>query len=214
MKYKFAIFDLDGTILDTLDDLTDALNYALRNSGYPKRSKDEVRQFVGNGIRRLIELGVPECTPEAEINKVHSCFTDFYRCHCEDKTKAYDGITNMLEQLKDIGMHLAVVSNKADYAVGRLCEKYFSGIFDAAVGEREGIRRKPAPDSVNELLRTFGYRREESVYIGDSDVDMKTAQNAGVKSIGVAWGFRGEEELKSAGADYIIRTPQELVNLL
>lgn len=206
--------DLDGTILDTLDDLTDALNYALRNSGYPKRSKDEVRQFVGNGIRRLIELGVPECTPEAEINKVHSCFTDFYRCHCEDKTKAYDGITNMLEQLKDIGMHLAVVSNKADYAVGRLCEKYFSGIFDAAVGEREGIRRKPAPDSVNELLRTFGYRREESVYIGDSDVDIMTAENAGVDCISVDWGFRSRDFLRKSGAAAIASNSLQLYRLL
>ena len=214
MKYKFAIFDLDGTILDTLDDLTDALNYALRSRGYPERSKDEVRQFVGNGIRRLIELGVPDCTPEAEINKVHSCFTDFYRCHCEDKTKAYDGITNMLEQLKGIGMHLAVVSKKADYAVGRLCEKYFSGIFDAAVGEREGIRRKPAPDSVNELLRSFGYRLEESVYIGDSDVDIMTAENAGVDCISVDWGFRSRDFLRKSGAAAIASNSLQLYSFI
>lgn len=214
MKYKFAVFDLDGTILDTLDDLTDALNYALRTNGFPERSKEEVRQFVGNGIRRLIELGVPDRTSETDIDRVHSCFTDFYRCHCEDKTKAYDGIIDLLGRLKGKGIHLAVVSNKADYAVKKLCEKYFPGIFDTALGEREGIRRKPAPDSVNELLRTFGYRREESVYIGDSDVDIMTAENAGVDCISVDWGFRGRDFLRKSGAAAIASNPSQLYSLI
>ena len=175
MKYIIAIFDLDGTILNTLEDLADSTNYALKTYGYPERTMDEVRQFVGNGIRKLMERAVPEGTPVEEIDRVHETFTAHYKVHCADKTRPYDGIMELLQNLKKDGCKLAVVSNKADYGVQELCKQYFDGVFDFAVGEREGIRKKPAPDSVNEVLKTLGCSRDRAVYIGDSDVDIQTA---------------------------------------
>lgn len=214
MRYKLAVFDLDGTILNTLDDLADSLNFALRSSGFPERSIDEVRNFVGNGIRKLIERGVPAGTDTAAIDKVHSCFTAHYKAHCADKTRPYDGITELLGRLKDSGCLTAVVSNKADYGVQELCARYFPGMFDLAVGEREGIRKKPAPDSVNEVLRRLGVSNKESVYIGDSDVDIETAKNAEMGCIGVEWGFRGREFLEAHGAKVIAAKAEDIENII
>ena len=214
MKYKLAIFDLDGTVLDTLDDLYTSVCYALEQCGYPARTKDEVRRFVGNGIRRLIDLAVPEGTSEKDADRVYKCFNEYYPKHCADATKPYDGIADMLQMLKTEGCRLAVVSNKADYAVKPLCETYFSGIFDFAVGEREGIKRKPAPDAVYEVLQTLGFRREESVYIGDSDVDIKTAENSGVDCISVDWGFRDREFLRRSGASVIVSDTAKLGDII
>lgn len=214
MRYKLAIFDLDGTILNTLDDLADSLNFALKNSGFPERSIDEVRYFVGNGIRKLIERGVPTGTDTDAIDKVHSDFTAHYKVHCSDKTRPYDGITELLESLRRSGCLTAVVSNKADYGVQELCAGYFPGMFDFAVGEREGIRKKPAPDSVNEVLGTLGVSNKDAVYIGDSDVDIETAKNAQMDCIGVEWGFRGREFLEAHGAKVIAANAGDLEKII
>ena len=214
MKYKYVIFDLDGTILDTLDDLADAANAALRECGYPERTKDEVRLFVGNGIRRLIERAVPEGTGEEDIVKTHETFTAYYSIHCKDKTRPYEGIPELVRALKANGIHSAVVSNKADYGVKALCEEYFEGLFDMSVGEREGIRKKPAPDSVFEAMRVMGAQSSQTVYIGDSDVDVMTAQNSGIDCIGVSYGFRGREFLEAHGAKVIADTVDELYEIL
>ena len=214
MKYTIAIFDLDGTILNTLEDLADSTNYALKTCGYPERTMDEVRQFVGNGIRKLMERAVPEGTPVEEIDRVHETFTAHYKVHCADKTRPYDGIMELLQNLKKDGCKLAVVSNKADYGVQELCKQYFDGVFDFAVGEREGIRKKPAPDSVNEVLKTLGCSRDWAVYIGDSDVDIQTAANAQMDHIIVEWGFRDVPFLIAKGAKVLVEKPEEILEIV
>ena len=214
MKYMIAIFDLDGTILNTLEDLADSTNYALKTCGYPERTMDEVRQFVGNGIRKLMERAVPEGTPVEEIDRVHEIFTAHYKVHCADKTRPYDGIMELLQNLKKDGCKLAVVSNKADYGVQELCKQYFDGIFDFAVGEREGIRKKPAPDSVNEVLKTLECSRDRAVYIGDSDVDIQTAANAQMDHIIVEWGFRDVPFLIAKGAKVLVEKPEEILEIV
>lgn len=212
--YKLAVFDMDGTILDTLEDLKDSTNFALEKCGYPTRSYDEVRRFVGNGIRKLIERAVPEGLTVEQIDRVHEVFTEHYKVHCADTTKAYDGIKPLLEKLRASGVKTAVVSNKADYGVQELCKEYFDGLFDYAVGEREGIRRKPAPDAVNEALRFLGIDKSEAVYIGDSDVDFETAKNAELPCISVLWGFRDEEFLREKGATLFVRDPAEIYDII
>lgn len=214
MRYKLAVFDLDGTILNTLDDLAVSLNYALKSSGFPERSIDEVRNFVGNGIRKLIERGVPPGTDVSAADRVHRDFTMHYKEHCADRTRPYDGITGLLGRLRMSGCLTAVVSNKADYGVRELCARYFPGMFDYAVGEREGIRKKPAPDSVNEVLKRLGISKEEAVYIGDSDVDIETAKNAGMDCIGVEWGFRGREFLEAHGAKVIVAKTEDIEKII
>lgn len=210
MKYKIAIFDLDGTLLDTLEDLADSTNYIMRSFGYPERTLAEVRNFVGNGIRKLLERSAPNGTSPEEIDRMFELFKEYYGVHCADKTRPYDGIMELLHTLQKQGIKLAVVSNKADYAVKALCKQYFSGIFDEAVGERAGIARKPAPDTVNEVLKNLQMEKSQAVYIGDSEVDVKTAQNAELPCIAVDWGFRSKEVLKEAGAEIIVSTPAEL----
>ena len=214
MKYQLMIFDLDGTVLNTLEDLYLSTDYALKQCGFPERTIDEVRQFVGNGIRKLIERAVPEHTPETQIHQVHQVFTEYYEKHCADNTKPYDGIPEVLQKLRQSGMKTAVVSNKADYAVQILCRDYFPGMFDAVAGEREGIRRKPAPDSVQAVLQALQIPEEQAVYIGDSDVDIETAKNAGMPCISVEWGFRDREFLLHYGAQKIISKPEELLDLI
>lgn len=214
MKKKLAIFDMDGTILDTLDDLTDSINYALSYCGFPEHTKDEVRRFVGNGILRLVKRSVPPYAGEVDIEKVFQVFKDYYKLHCRDKTRPYPGIVNVIETLKEKGYFIAVVSNKADFAVQELCLRYFPGLIDYAVGEREGIKKKPAPDSVMSVMEVFNVRPEESIYIGDSDVDIATAKNAGICCLTVTWGFRDCEYLKQCGADVFANKADEILDLL
>lgn len=214
MKYKAAVFDMDGTILDTLKDLADAMNYELRKNGMPERTIDEIRRFVGNGIRKLIERAVPPETRPAVIDAIFADFVDYYKTHCEIATKPYAGIETLVKKLRQAGIKTAVNSNKADAAVQILCEKYFPNLFDLAVGEKEGIARKPAPDSVNEILRQFGVNKNEAFYIGDSDVDFETARNAGLDFIGVDWGFRGKDFLRACGAEKIAVNTEDVLEFI
>ena len=210
MKYNAVIFDLDGTILSTLEDLADSVNFALRNNDLPERTIDEVRRFVGNGIRLLIERAVPN---GCELTVVDSVFCDFknhYKMNCTNKTMPYDGIIDMLNGLKSKGIKLGVLSNKADFAVQDLCERYFGGIFDGVLGEVENTPKKPAPDGVYNVFKRMGVVEPRCVYVGDSDVDVLTAKNANLDCIAVNWGFRDEDHLKNAGAEVIVSTPKEL----
>lgn len=212
MKYQLAIFDMDGTILNTLEDLADSVNYALSCSNYPTRTLDEVRNFVGNGIRKLIERAVPAGTSPEELEQVYADFTAYYSKHCYDKTKPYSGIMETIQNLRKQGIKTAVVSNKADYAVQILCKQYFDGLFDYAVGEQTGVQRKPAPDSVNMVLDKLKITRKNAVYIGDSDVDIDTAGNAEMDCISVDWGFRAPSFLQEHGAKIMVSSPEELLN--
>lgn len=239
MKHQLAIFDLDGTILDTLEDLADSLNHALEWAGYPKRTLEEVRSFVGDGMLMLVKRALPEnvrntagqilpenagsaaeqmqpenADADAEAERVLAELKAYYKIHCADKTKPYEGILTLLQTLKEAGYKLAVVSNKADYAVQILCEQYFKDIFDLAVGEREGVCKKPAPDAVNAVLDALQIPREQAVYIGDSEVDIMTAENAEMESILVSWGFREAAFLQERGAKKIVATTAELEKAL
>ena len=214
MKYKLAIFDMDGTILNTLDDLADSMNHCLRVHGLAERSLQEIRTFLGNGIHWLVECSVPEGTDAETLEKVYQTFLVYYKDHCAIKTRAYEGIPQVLQSLRRAGVLTAVVSNKADYAVKILCGDYFDGLLDFSVGELEGRRRKPYPDSVNAVLEKFRIAKEDAVYIGDSEVDFQTAQNAGLDVIMVGWGFRDETFLKEHGAEFVIHDPHEILELI
>ncbi|MBQ9022673.1 MAG: HAD family hydrolase [Eubacterium sp.] len=212
--YQLIIFDLDGTILDTLEDLMVSLNVALQKNKLSERSLEEVRSFVGNGIGMLIRRAVPADADEKMIRQVHTDFTDHYKDHSADHTRPYEGIPGLMKQLHENGHHVAVVSNKVDYAVQDLCRHYFPGLIDIAVGEKEGVRRKPEPDSVNEVIRLSGVSKESVVYIGDSEVDIRTAKNADIDAIIVEWGFRDRNFLIEQGASVLVKTPGELSALL
>lgn len=214
MKYKTVIFDMDGTVLNTLDDLTDSVNFALENNGLAQRSVDEVRAFVGNGIRKLIERAVPSGTGIETINAVFDDFKAHYAVHCAEKTAPYDGICALIDNLKKSGVKTAVVSNKADFAVQSLCKTYFDGVFDAAVGEKEGVRTKPCPDSVLEVVRTLESDFAATVYVGDSEVDIQTAKNACIPCISVDWGFKDRSFLEENGAEVIASDTDELLCIL
>lgn len=214
MKYRLAMFDLDGTILNTLEDLTDSVNAVLQKHGFPTHSLDSICSFVGNGIFTLIQKALPANTDEEKLNAVFADFKVYYAAHCADKTKPYEGIVDLLSELRRAGVLTAVVSNKADFAVKELADRYFNGLFDVAVGEREGVPRKPAPDSVFAVMRSLGCSAEESVYIGDSDVDVKTAKNANVDGIFVKWGFRSAKVLRACGAKMLVSTPDEIAKII
>ena len=214
MKYTLAIFDMDGTILDTLEDLTDSLNVSLNAFSMPERTLEEVRSFVGNGIHNLIEKAVPERTTSEEIEDVFEFFMPYYQKNCANKTKPYDGIVEVIQSLRQRGIKTAVVSNKADNAVQELCKQYFSDLFDFSIGEKPGNRKKPAPDAVLETLRNLGISKKDAVYIGDSEVDVATAKNSQLDCIAVTWGFRSTELLKDHGATVFAHNPEELLTVL
>ena len=214
MKYELVIFDLDGTILDTLDDLADSMNYALAKYGYPTRTVDEIRSFVGNGLLMLTRRAIAPETDETVIQTVLAEQKAYYKEHCADKTKPYDGVIELLEELKAAGYKLAVVSNKADYAVQILCEQYFPEIFHLTVGEKEGVRRKPAPDAVYAVLKELQVEKAKAVYVGDSEVDIRTAENAQMQTVLVDWGFRDMHFLKEKGAKILVHTIEELKSAL
>ena len=197
-----VLLDLDGTLLDTLEDLADAVNVALEQNGHPKRTLEEVRRFVGNGVAQLIRLAIPE---GAEFQPVMDAFLKWYSLHCQDKTRPYEGIPEALEELKK-DYPVAVVSNKVDSAVKQLCQAQFPGVY--GLGQREDIPRKPAPDMVWAAMKQLGVTK--CIYVGDSEVDVETAKNAGVPCISVLWGFRTRQELEEAGATVFCDTPGDL----
>lgn len=213
---KTVIFDLDGTLLNTLDDLADSTNYALSGFGYPTRTIDEVRQFVGNGVAKLIERAIPEGKNNPNFEKCLAIFKENYAQNMYNKTAPYNGIIEMLSNLKSKGIKIAVVSNKFDLAVKELCKKYFEGFIDFAAGENEaqGIKKKPAPDTVISVLNEFNFAPEDAVYVGDSDVDIMTAKNSKMPCISVTWGFRDEKFLLENGATILINAPSEIYNHL
>ena len=214
MSYRLAIFDLDGTILDTLEDLKESTNAALAANGYPARTLEEVRCFVGNGVRLLMIRAVPDGERNPLFEETFALFKEYYGKHCNDNTKPYAGVVELIETLKEKGYAVAIVSNKIDFAVKELNDLYFKGIVPVAIGEKEGIRRKPAPDTVFEALKELGKTKEEAIYVGDSDVDIETAKNAGMPCISVLWGFRDKEFLAEHGAEYYAETTEEVSELI
>lgn len=210
MKYRAVIFDMDGTVLNTLEDLLTSLNLTLDAFGLPRRGLDEMRHFVGNGMRYQIECGAGPDVSSERIDRMLPVYVENYQIHGAEKTRPYEGVPEMISRLREAGLRTAVVSNKNDAAVKRLADLYFPGLFDLSVGEREGIRRKPAPDSVNEVLRRLGVSGKEAVYVGDSEVDIQTAANAGLDLIAVGWGFRTREELLKSGASRVFDSTEEV----
>ncbi len=236
MRYTAAIFDMDGTVLDTVGDLTDSLNYVMRKLGHKSDyTTDEAKCFFGSGVGvavtralaveaghsldELEQVGTDhdEITPtisSAEVERVVELFRPHYAEHCDIKTGAYPGIMDLLADLKLAGVACAVVSNKPDPAVQRLAAEIFDGMFDLSVGEQEGLRRKPAPDMVRRALAGLGVIPEQSVYIGDSEIDLQTAENSGMDCIAVAWGFRGESFLAEHGAQMIVHEASEVGDII
>lgn len=214
IPYSTVIFDLDGTLLDTLQDLADSTNYALTLHKLPARSLEEIRRFVGNGVGLLIHRAVPEGTPE-ELEA--QCLADFrahYLLNMEHRTAPYAGVLDLLDGLRLAGVKLAVVSNKFDGAVKGLCQTYFGDRVKVAIGESQGIARKPAPDTVFRALKELQSDVGEAVYVGDSEVDIQTAHNAGLPCLSVSWGFRDPAFLTEHGAQQIISAPADLLKLL
>lgn len=212
--YDTVIFDLDGTLLDTLQDLADSANYALRTCGCPERTVEEVRAFIGNGVGRLIHLAVPENTPPEAEAECLAVFRAHYLTNMAHKTAPYPGVLPMLDDLNARGFRLAVVSNKFDGAVKSLCKAYFGERLPVAIGESEGVARKPAPDTVLRALDELGVGPEGAVYIGDSDVDIQTARNSSLPCISVTWGFRDRAFLTAHGAAAFADSPEALGKML
>jgi len=211
-QYSTYIFDLDGTLLDTIQDLATSVNYALRQCRMPERTLDEVRRFVGNGVRLLMIRAVPGGEDNPHFQEAFDIFRSHYLEHSLDTTAPYPGIIDMLERLKAGGKRLAVVSNKFDTATKELIHHFFGNLIEVAIGENEaaGVRKKPAPDTVNEALRQLGVGKEDAVYVGDSDVDIQTARNSGLPCISVLWGFRDREFLLENGATTFVQSPDNI----
>lgn len=214
MKKKNIIWDLDGTLLDTLKDLHLATNHALMEHGMPERTFEEVRRFVGNGVRRLMVLSVPDGDNNPVFEDTFASFKSYYVEHCMDNTGLYPGIRETLKELKAKGYHMAIVSNKLQAGVTELHETFFKDTIEVAIGERPDVRRKPEPDMVYLAMKELGATTEDSVYIGDSEVDVATGRGAGLPCISVLWGFRTKEELLQHGATTFVDTPQEIIRLL
>ena len=204
LMYRTAIFDLDGTLLDTIGDLAVATNHALEAFGMPTRTLEQTRASVGNGIRRLVERSVPEGTTQDVVDQVTDEFKAFYAENCNVLTKPYDGILDMLANLRAAGVRCAISSNKGDFAVQTLAKQYFDGLVDIAVGEREGVPRKPSPESILGIMEQLEADPKSTVYVGDSDVDIMTAANVGVPCISCSWGFRDTPFLLESGATTIV----------
>ena len=210
-RYRLAVFDLDGTLLNTLDDLAAATNHALAAHDLPPRTTDEVRRFVGNGIANLIRRAVPAGSPADLVEAVYATFNAYYAAHSLDVTAPYPGIPSPLDELRARGVRCCVVSNKGDYAVGPLVEHFFGDAFEVAVGEREGLRRKPCPDTVLACMDACQIPPADTVYIGDSEVDVATAEAAGIDCVCVTWGFRPLSTLLEAGASTIVDDTDQLL---
>lgn len=214
MSYKAVLFDMDGTLLDTLEDLCDSTNHALAQMGYPLRGIEEIRRFIGNGAEKQIRRAVPEGTSEGKIMETLAAFRTYYQDHCQIKTKVYDGLLDVLSELKEKGVKMAVVSNKPDAAVKKLSREYFGDRLDYAIGPSDGVRCKPYPDMAEEALKALGVEKKDAVFVGDSEVDVQTGLNAGLDVIAVSWGFRSREVVIEAGAKMIADDASELEKLI
>ena len=213
MKYDTYIFDLDGTLLSTLEDLKNSCNFALSSFGLPERTLEEVRQFVGNGVELLMKRAVPNNTDNKLFTKVFETFKEHYLIHNLDTTKPYDGVLEMLDELNRAGKNIAVVSNKFYEATVELCHHFFGDRVRVAIGERADIRKKPAPDTVDEAFKLLGVSRENAVYIGDSDVDLATARNSNLPCISVLWGFRDKDFLIEHGGNTFVTDPSQILDI-
>lgn len=211
---KAVIFDLDGTLLDTLEDLYLSVNAALTQHGFPLKTREEVRQSIGNGVRNLMRRSVPEGEENPRFEECFTAFREHYAVHLNDHTAPYEGIMALLEQLKVMGCPMAIVSNKLDSAVKELNQRTFASYIPVAIGESEHVRRKPEPDTVYEAIRELGVEKEDCIYVGDSEVDLLTAQNSGIPCISVSWGFRDREVLEDLGAEYLVDSTAELLDVI
>lgn len=211
MKYQTYIFDLDGTLLDTLGDLAASTNHALRTHHMPEHGIDDVRRFVGNGVRKLMERAVPGGVSNPLFEQALATFREHYTQHSLDTTQPYPGIIDLLQRLKASDKKVAVVSNKFDAATKALCHHFFGALVDVAIGESERVRKKPAPDTVMETLRLLEVTKEQAVYVGDSDVDIDTARNSGIPCISVTWGFRDRTFLLEHGATIFVEKPGDII---
>lgn len=214
MKYDAILYDMDGTVLDTLGDLTDSVNHSLEYFHFPPVSPKRLAGFLGNGAIQLIIRSCPPGTDEEIIQKMYDIYTPWYGDHCSIKTAPYAGIPEMMRRFKEMGVKQAVISNKPDIAVKPLAEQYFPGLLELAVGDSEFVRRKPAPDTVFAAARQMNVPIEKCVYIGDTEVDIETAKNAGIDCVAVTWGFRSPEELIAAGAKVMVNDCDELFKVL
>ncbi|MCR5395691.1 MAG: HAD-IIIA family hydrolase [Bacteroidales bacterium] len=211
---KYIIWDLDGTLMDTLQDLADAVNYAMKQYNMPQHSIDAIRQYVGNGVRRLMVLAVPQGEQNPHFDDAFAAFRSYYMEHCKDHTCLYAGIAETLAQLRHEGYRMAVVSNKMQSGVDELYAQYFADTIEVAIGERPNVARKPAPDMVYAAMEALQARPEETVYIGDSDVDLSTARNSGLPCISVLWGFRDKDFLTAHGATHFAQSPADIASIL
>lgn len=214
MKFNTIIFDLDGTLLNTLDDLSDSVNTILSSHGFPLRTNNEIKQFLGNGVGPLMRLAVPSSCTDEEVAIYLDEFKKHYEQNMDNKTRPFDGIMEVLIDLHRFNYNLAIVSNKFDLAVKALSKAYFCNLFSVSIGESPTVRKKPAPDSVLTAIKELGADIKKTIYVGDSDVDVMTAKNAGIPCIGVTWGFRSREVLRNAGVNYLIDTPREIFTIL
>lgn len=214
MKYDAVVFDLDGTLIDTLEDLQDSVNYALSQFGFPARAYEEIRSFVGNGVRRLVYLSVPEGTDEETSERCLDIFKEHYRHNSRNKTRPYDGICALLEKVSAAGFKTCVVTNKMQDAAVDIIKSFFGDNIHVTVGQIDGVAQKPEPDGVWLALEKLGVSTDRAVYIGDSEVDCLTAHNAKLPCIGVTWGFRGRRVLEENGAEFIVDTPEEILSII
>lgn len=213
-RIEIVVFDLDGTLTDTLEDLKNSVNFALQSFGFPERTFDEVRSFVGNGVKRLINLSVPENTDSETAEECLAVFKEHYKNNSLVETKPYDGIILTLEELKRQGIKTAVVTNKMNEAAQDIVRIFFGGLIEITVGQIDGMAQKPQPDGIYSALKKLGISKEKAVYVGDSEVDCITAKNAGIPCIGVTWGFRDKSVLLENGADFIIDTPKQIFDCI
>ena len=214
LRYRAVIFDLDGTLLNTLDDLHQSVQYALSALSLPATTREQTRLAVGDGIGNLIARSMENGHSNPQFEACLALFKDYYAIHSTDFTAPYDGVPSLLEALRERGIHIGVVSNKIDSAVNALCRRYFDGLVDHAIGEREGVRRKPAPDSLLACIDAFSLSPSDCLYVGDSEQDILTAKNAGTAILSVTWGFRTKDALLKAGGKDFATSPEELLHLL
>lgn len=214
MATRAVILDLDGTLLDTLADITDSVNRTLARYGFPPRTLNEVRRFVGNGAVKLLERALPQTLPPEDFEAFYRAYDADYTAHRQDKTRPYDGAVELLRTLRERGLYTAVLSNKQDNVVRPLCAHYFPDLLDIATGPTAERRTKPAPDGIVYIAETLGVTPDEILYVGDSEADVQTGQNAGVKTVAALWGFRDRETLENAGADLFAKNPEEILNFI